>query len=88
MPDPCKTKSQPRPLLGFLLAMCGLASGLLAVPMLFYGITGVSYVLFRSPSRDRAGDAFGVVVFLTIGIVCVYFALRWCRAVRGVMAGK
>jgi uncharacterized membrane protein HdeD (DUF308 family) len=76
------------PVLGVVVAALGVCAGLFGALMLFYGIPGIVYVFTRSNSRDFAGDLFEVVTFLLIGILSLYAAMRWCRAVRGIMAGR
>jgi hypothetical protein len=42
----------------------------------------------KSPTRDFPGDLFMSVMLTLVGGVCLYVALRWCRAVRGIFEGK
>ena len=77
-----------KPALGIIVGLLGACAGLFGSLMLFYGIPGIVYVFTRSNSRDFAGDLFMVVMFLLIGIVSLYVAFRWCRAVRGIIIGR
>ena len=76
------------PILGIVVGILGVCAGLFGAVMLFYAIPGVVYVFTRSNRGDFAGDLFEVVMFLVIGAFCLYVAIRWCRAVRGIIAGK
>lgn len=55
--------------------------------MLFVGIPGLIYTLTRSLRADFSGDLFEAIMFLLIGIVSMFFAIRWARAVRRIFAG-
>ena len=76
------------PVLGVVVGVLGVCAGLFGGLMLFYGIPGIVYVFTRSNSRDFGGDLFEVVMFVLIGIVSLYVAVRWCRSVRGIIAGR
>lgn len=68
-----------------LLGLCALAFGML---MLFIGVPGIFEVFSSSNSQDFPGDLFEVVMFLLIGIVCVYVAIRWFRAANRLLTEK
>lgn len=74
--------------MGTIVGLLGVCAGLFGALMLFYGIPGIVYVFTRSNSRDFAGDLFELVMFLLIGVVSLYVSFRWCRAVRGIFAGR
>jgi hypothetical protein len=77
-----------RPVLGVIVAILGVCVGSFGALTLSYGVVGIVYVFTRSNRRDFAGDLFETVMFLLIGIVCLYVAFRWCRAARAIVVGR
>ena len=55
--------------------------------MLYYGVPGLTYVFTRDNGRDFGGDLFEIILFLLIGTICLYFAVRWCKAAIHMIAG-
>jgi hypothetical protein len=82
------TRRRGNPVLGVTVGTLGVCAGLFGTLMLFQAILGAVYVFTRSNSRDLAGDFFALMLFLLIGIVCLYVAIRWCRAACGIVAGR
>jgi len=56
--------------------------------MLFYGVPGIPYVFFHDNKVDFPGDLFELIMFLVIGVFCLYVAFRWCRAARRIFSGR
>lgn len=69
--------------------MSGILAGLFGALMLFYGIDGVIWVLTRkNNARYFAEDSFAVMLFVLIGAVCAFVAVRWCRAAGRLFTGS
>jgi hypothetical protein len=76
-----------RPLLGTVVAVLAVVAGFFGAVMMFYGISGVPYVFFHDNSVDFPGDLFELIMFLLIGMFCLYVAVRWCRMVPRIISG-
>jgi hypothetical protein len=76
------------PVLGAIVALLGACTGLFGSLMLLVGIPAILDTFTRDNSRDFPGDLFECSLFLLIGFFCLYIAVRWCRAVRGIFTGK
>ena len=77
-----------RPVLGVVVALLGAGTGFFGALMLFFGISGIPYVFAHDNSIDFPGDLFGLIMFLLIGSICIYVAIRWCRAASRIVSGK
>ena len=74
-----RTVNRITAVLGLLLA---LASGLFGLLMLIFG---VPYLVDVLPKGNRLSPAFGEdvfesVMFIIIGLFCIYVAVRWIRS--------
>jgi membrane associated rhomboid family serine protease len=85
-PQPREPRGNPA--LAVLVGLLGAVAGLFGALMLFYGCIGIWYVCTKSVRRDLPGDLFEMGMFLLIGGFCEFIAVRWCRSVARISAGR
>ena len=76
-----------RPLLGAFVAVLASFLGLFGVAMFLGGIVALPHILSHPNSVDFAGDVFGDALFLLIGVIGVFAAIRWLRKVPRLFSG-
>jgi hypothetical protein len=62
-----------------LAGILGVFAGLLALPMLFFGVFGIVHSVLYSKKKYREEDMAWAGFYLLFGLFCAFVCIRWLR---------
>jgi len=77
---------QGRPFLGTFVGILGIAAGLVALVTLFWA--AMVLIKIASGTREYGGGAADMAKLFVFAVICLFVAVRWCRAACRMWAGR